>query len=433
MKRGLMDQGTLNWSLPATIEALGRLPVRLLTEDGRVAAAGLSGRDIQVPAGTYLLSCILPSGREIVRRKPIEIKPGVRTDPRFRFLEFDLTPVVTDAARGLAADGAKGLFGFVRALTLRLLGRATADGASRTEARMCEGEWMAQPDIATGPPADGTPVGAFTAAGALSTEGGPQRISRSRGTSADRLIEVEAAGARHFFVVPFDWAIGGSDDPAILIRLRAGEDGVPKPHFTSPVSGGANTLLEFVRNGLLDHALALSSDLLGSRGDARPDKGISALQCVLAGYVLLRANALEGIEARIEQLAPLREQIPDVRIIEAEMLSRLGEHKRAVETLRAVVSGRCPWFRSGISYALERLRLYVEVDAETSAEFNLSAADRELFVHWRWYFGAMGRRLDVSSLMTAFTYPVAGPQQAQAEASMAETGSAMEWARAAPA
>ena len=401
-----MDNGTLNWSLPSALAELGRLPVRLLAEDGRVVSEGLSGRDIQVAPGRYLLACTLPNGREIVRRKPIEIAAGEKVDPVFPFLEFDL--LVEDAAergRTAAVAAAGGVLGFVRRLAALLRGEASPGGAGAASGmRLVRGDWMGRASVVDAPGSGDFETADSVATRPASAAGAPQLISRPLDSPDDTLIEAEAAGVRRFWVVPFDWLIGSSSDPAIQVEMRPGENG-PTPHFTSPLSAEANGFVAFVTNGLLDQSRALGSDLLDRSQDALHGDGVSALQAVLAAYVLLRANALEEIEPRVARLAELLDWIPDVRVIEAEALSRIGKHAQAVAALRRAVTGGCPWFRSGVSYALERLRLYVDVDAEDSASFNLSDEDRRLFKERRDYFEAMGRRLDTSSLFTAFAYP----------------------------
>ena len=409
--------GILNWSLPPALDHLGRLPIKLLTEEGRVAAHGLSGRDIEVPEGSYFLSCGLPNGREVIRRKPIGIEAGIRIDPIFPFLELELAVEESQAAKPgadpaaptgqpapLSADSPGILLGAEIASDPPA---AAAALPATFSARMWAGDWMAQWDKGAGEGQTVDPGGFRNETIALS---GDQPIPISGEAGRDLLLELMDGETRRFFVVPFDRAIlSGSGEAAIDVSLAPDPQKISL-HFASPVSAEANAFVEFVNHGLLDQSRAITADLVAGGEDALREQETSALRAMLGAYVLLRANTLDGFEDWIARLAELMPQVPDVHIVRMEALSRLGKHGEAIAALRIAVTRGCPWFRSGISYLLERLRLYIEVDAETSDAFNLTKDDRARFMKSKTRLENMARRLDCASLFAAFCIPGETPR-----------------------
>ncbi len=394
----MTETATVNWSLPPDLAQLGRLPVRQIGEDGQVRATGVSGRDMAVAPGRYFLACQLPNGRDIVRRKPIQVGAGQHLDPTFSFLEFELPLAGSAQAESPPATQKEpGLMAMIAHMFSRMRS-ASYVAAAGGHGRIVTGRWTALGDPAGPHVTDALPGPQRLIAG-----GGPQRIVRDPKAQRDLMIEVEAPGCRHFFILPGDAPIGAPAEAAIEVELIAAEDGL-RPHFRSLVNAEANALFEYIGNGLLDAGLQLAADLLDRSEETLRAERASSLQAVLAGYILLRANAVENLEARAARLR-LASWIPDVAVIEAEALARLGRHDEAVATLRTVLNGPCPWFRSGISYVLERLRLYLDVDSEESESFGLSAEDKPLFVEGRNNFEVMGRRLDTTSLFTAFICP----------------------------
>ena len=73
----------------------------------------------------------------------------------------------------------------------------------------------------------------------------------------------------------------------------------------------------------------------------------------------------------------------------------------AIAALRDGYSTGCPWFRSGMSHLLERLRFYLEVDAG-SFPFRLGD-ELAQFATWKARLERMARRLDTTETFTTFT------------------------------
>jgi hypothetical protein len=194
------------------------------------------------------------------------------------------------------------------------------------------------------------------------------------------------AGVTRYAVVPYDECtacVGDSAEPrTIAASLVPGPSG-PQIRYRSTVAEETNTLLSFVENGVLTEMWAVSEDLVQQGERAMYGAGGSVLRAVTGAYVLLRANALDGLDAWLATLAGVAPGVPDVPILRAELLARLGMHDDALDCLRTAIAGQVPWFRSGLSYMLERVRLYIDVSANTDVPFRIDDAELPHFLEAR--------------------------------------------------
>jgi hypothetical protein len=87
-----------------------------------------------------------------------------------------------------------------------------------------------------------------------------------------------------------------------------------------------------------------------------------------------------GLDSWLSNLAGTASDVPDVPVLRAELLARLGMHDEALECLRVAMAGQVPWFRSGLSYMLERVRLYIDVSANTDVPFRIDDAELPRFL-----------------------------------------------------
>jgi hypothetical protein len=136
----------------------------------------------------------------------------------------------------------------------------------------------------------------------------------------------------------------------------------------------ANTLLRYMQRGFLEQAStmavspALSSEQLLYR---KVDEPIAA---AVGAYALLRLGDLERLHNWTENLLNFFEWLPDGLTIRGEHLARLGNHDQALNQFLALPTRGLPIFSDGLSYALDRLGLYIRVGEKNFGEVRLKDA-----------------------------------------------------------
>ena len=333
---------------PAELAHLGPLPVRVRKATGEVVGSGVTGAPITVPTGSYYVTVQTPDGREI------------GTDHRVRCAS-------PEAAGAVLPVAAAALLGDVP-----LAPAAAAIPTEQTASlRLWKGDWLGE--LARGISAEEQAGGEHVELSSRS----PRVIPFEPG--CDRLLIQTLADRYRCTIIPYDECIVCLDESdkarAIGALLTDGPDG-PLVDYRSTVSEQTNGLLGFVESGILSNMVAVTEDQVRRGEGALIGQGASVLRAITGAYILLRANLLDGVEDWLDRLEPLCADLPDVCPLRMELFARRGEHKRAVEALIATIgSGRCPWFRAGLSYMLERLRLYIDVSENKGAPFNLSRID----------------------------------------------------------
>jgi hypothetical protein len=130
--------------------------------------------------------------------------------------------------------------------------------------------------------------------------------------------------------------------------------------FTPPA---VSNLWTFISASAFDESRQLAAAQVDDLVAFGPSGTGTSLAALFAAYVLLRANQLDRLEPCLKALQPCADQWPDVRILTAESLARRGLHDQAVRMLAALPAAPWPLFRPGVTYALQRLRLYRRLDA----------------------------------------------------------------------
>jgi hypothetical protein len=337
---------------PPGYTGLGPLPVRVRTKSGELVGSGVTDTPIAVPAGSYYVTVQLPDGREV------GLDHRVKAGAPHAEMVGDVAPLAP-VAPVLAPDE-------------RLV-----------QASLWRGDWLRTwaagvPDLA-GLALEGLGLPTVSSINILQQDG------------SDRLV-VLALGERYrCTVVPYDECKVCIDDSAqaraIAARLVEAKDG-PAIQYRSIVSEEANALLGFVEGGVLSTMVAVTEDEVRRGEQALSQSGASVLRAITGAYVLLRANELEGLDRWLAQLEPIGAELPDLLPLQAELAARTGDHAAAVLAIRRWLDqSRCPWFRAGLSYMLDRLRLYLDVSDNQRVSFNLDAATYARF-------GAMQRVLE---------------------------------------
>jgi hypothetical protein len=337
-------------SAPPGYSNLGPLPVCVRTKAGELIGRGTTDTPIEVPAGSYYVTVLLPDGREVgldhrVRAGAAMPPPGPE-------------PAGAEPAVELQAA----------------MPPAPVPQQAVRDAGIWRGDWLAAWAIGT-PDMTGRPLDRF----GLSTDT-PEVILHEAG---DRLLVLALEDRDRCTIIPFDECKVCIDPSAqaraIAARLTEAPDG-PAVAFRSIVSEEANALLGFVEGGVLGNMVAVTEDEVRRGEQALSQSGASVLRAITGAYVLLRANELEGLDRWLAQLEPFAADLPDLRPLQAELAARTGDHRAAVAAIRAWLDqSRCPWFRAGLSYMLDRLRLYLDVSDNQRESFNLDPSSYRRF------------------------------------------------------
>jgi hypothetical protein len=125
----------------------------------------------------------------------------------------------------------------------------------------------------------------------------------------------------------------------------------------------AEALLRYYESGQLSKVSALTntSSTTQISESLLYGKDTDPIAASVGAYTLLRLGELERLHTWTENLKDLFTWLPDGVVIRAEHLARVGEHDQALTVLLDLPSRGLPFFSDGLSYALDRLRLYISV------------------------------------------------------------------------
>jgi hypothetical protein len=407
----MSGRGSVRWAPRMAGSELESLPLRLRGPTGAIFAEGMTGGEMSAPPGLYYLAVTMPNGAELIGATPVKLVAGKTARPKLADLERAILAAQDRAPAGAAADasaeaepGAAGDSAFPDIRPGNAAQDEAGPPAGATEVleacRWC-GRWLHLWSDAEESAAVPDPLGDDYSRAADFTVGRQERIvERTQG--CDDVLLVRHPGGRKAFILPGDRDISGEGPLRMGVSIYRGGDR-PQLHYESPLGPEVNDFIRYVIRGALGQARRISLDLLGANSSPAGQMHGSLLRAVVAGYVLLRANELSQADWLTERLVLYAPEVPDLHIIRMEGLARLGgteNHDKAVAALRDALAAGCPWFRSGVSYALERLRLYVAADADHSIDFHLGdAAELE---GWKRRFNRMVRKLDTTELYTTF-------------------------------
>jgi hypothetical protein len=128
-------------------------------------------------------------------------------------------------------------------------------------------------------------------------------------------------------------------------------------HLAHPV---ANLLVHYRAQGFARQAAeTLESPNLDAEELLR-GKMADPIGAAVGAYALLRFTDLERLHDWTANLHAFFPDFPDAAAIRGEHLARLGKHEEAAEIFVGLKERGLPAFSDGVSYSLDRLRLYLE-------------------------------------------------------------------------
>jgi hypothetical protein len=373
----------------------GPLPVRIRTADGVLVANGVTGESIAVAGGDYEVSVLKPDSVEYAGAKLIKVRTGAEAAVKLgELIQASAEPV----SLFIAPDG--GILEMQQDDTDQELPTSPV-----VDAQLWCGRWMERwPDIQT----------AFKAG----IQPDKLRLSETEPTIIesnhvnDRFLftpyEAEGKTILRFSIVPHDECVAcvgpEGEDARIAATLRPGKV-IPTIKYRSLRSEEANALLDFVDAGRLSDMQSVSAPMIERGVAGMLDAQFSLLRGTMGAYVMLRANSVDKLEPWLEEMIAKAPGLSDIRIMRAELLGRLGRHSEAVNEIKTALVELCPWFRSGISYLLERLRLYLEIEEEDKATLPMTKVDWEVFAFAKARLEKLGPFLVPGNLFTTFDIP----------------------------
>jgi hypothetical protein len=384
----MSDTGAILWTPHRKMKEAGALPVKVRTADGVLVGSGVSGTPISVPPGAYHVCIVMPDGKEHAARTLTKVSVGETVAPRIALPDEDMRAQMVSRAKAIAFE------------------TKAIEGGTVT-ARQWQGTWLGE----WASPQEALMSGLLEEEKLLSES---QQSLLFADDAHDRFLITthKRASDGHdilrFTIVPHDECLAcvddGPDARAILASIREGSD-PPAIKYASPTSQETNALLNFVDAGVLGEMQTVTSAFINEGETAMLQTRMSLLRGLTGAYVMLRANALDGMGPWLKQLGEMAPFLPDTYTLQAELLARAGRHEEAVLALRGAMGALCPWFRAGVSYLLERLRLYTELDEETKATLGLSPEDWATFGRARKRLERMAPMLVVSQIFTTFDIP----------------------------
>jgi len=128
----------------------------------------------------------------------------------------------------------------------------------------------------------------------------------------------------------------------------------------------ADLLVRGLQRGYLEQsALAVTSDSLQSEKllpeveEMLRRKESDPIAAAVAAYTLLQFGELDRLHDWTENLMNWFDWLPDGLAIRGEHLAMLGKHEEALDIFSQLRERGVPLFSTGLSYAVERLRLYI--------------------------------------------------------------------------
>lgn len=123
----------------------------------------------------------------------------------------------------------------------------------------------------------------------------------------------------------------------------------------------ADALLRFLWMGYLQQAsVAVDSHALSAE-NLLMTKMQDPVAAAVGAYALLRFNELDRLHDWTENLKNFFGWLPDGAVLRGEHLARTGEHASALDSFLQLADRGLPIFTDGFSFALDRLRLYLQV------------------------------------------------------------------------
>jgi hypothetical protein len=346
----------------------GSFPVEVRDYEKLVLTArGVSDGKLEVPAGRYFVTAMLPDGQQATLDDIVDLQPG--DDKQVKVSVTDLEFPATLLNRTTLGDSVKELV------------RPVAQYFSSQNVSIARGNWLAARIDSTAPePVKREPTARSSVEIEFSAKSTWLEIAESEGCS---YIAVPVDEMRSTTV---HWNLNPKTE-----KLDLSFD------FND---GDTNSFFDFIQNDQALEARSLGQSIIAQSEQYMIDKKRSPLRAVLGAYVLLRANELSGMDLWTNNLINWCKWLPDAVAVRIEFLARNGNHSDAVSLLLNISQWGTPWFRSGIGYLEKRAKLYAGVAVSKSSDLKLGSDDLEKLRRTALVFSGLVAALDMAQTTT---------------------------------
>ncbi len=136
----------------------------------------------------------------------------------------------------------------------------------------------------------------------------------------------------------------------------------------------ADALLGYLQRGFLEQATVLITSPSLNFKQLLDGESNDPIAATILAYALLRLGDFEQLDEWAEKLKTKFEWLPDALAIWGEYLARMGNHEQALTLFLDLPSRGLPIFSDGLSYVIDRLRLYTSLKKSHFEQSRLSRA-----------------------------------------------------------
>ncbi len=340
------------------------LPMRVQRPDLTLVAEGVSSSPLELDAGTYYITVQMPAGQELSAK--VEVAAGAS-----ELVEIDPYPGIESPPGAQEVE--------------RFLGGRHFDPEAGREPRASSDRRFRLWDVLM---RRGNPPGRLrlfagnllagecrplngTAAGFTSERVG--QAVRLRASAADAsLVQLLQPGCE-----PLNVAFPAGDFGGCFLHLRKHEDS----YYSLDVhiaDATADSFMRYVEEGRLADASVMTDALKVVAGKLLRAKRKDPAAAAVSVYALLGFSGSGRLWEWADELWPLFEWLPDALCIRGERLAREGRHAAALGEFIRLPERGLPFFTDGLTYTLDRLKLYLSASRSPFDARDLEAAERLL-------------------------------------------------------
>ncbi len=310
------------------------VPVEVRKPNMALVQRALASESIDIEPGTYFVSAALPSGEKLFTQ--VDIVEGSNVEV---VLESEREPV--GEPFWLTPETAGQGFEYLSFFTIAGLVK------------------FREPEVKIARYAGNFFTGLHSSAEYLKLRTEPEHPLLIKGGQTNQLIQIQRLDD-----TPFNTLLPAQDRESCEVHLKySPEIGLfPEVRLTHPE---ADLLLQYLDAGYLREASVLvNSKSLDFALLFSEPMGMTQA-AVIKAYTLLRLGQLDHLGNWSRTLFESVNWLADSLIIRAEHLARLGRHREALALLTNLASRDIPCYSDGLSYAVDRLRLYTRYGSDS--------------------------------------------------------------------
>jgi len=339
------------------------LPIDVRKPNMALVARALSSQEIDVAPGQYFVSATLPAGQQITSTVELKqddvrvpLSPDAEDESPHEFHEHHhyLSGHVALTTASVFTSAADSRFPTIRPRPVTV---ATVTGPSPTTVTRDLYPWLSQVrELDHAVQFDYFPIGPHAPEGSqrylevLQPDGTATRIALPASQNMSCFVVLKAPSPS---VTSADVHLYHTEADLLLRNLSSGE----------------NALL------ILDSTKLKPGNLLQDNAEEMVrQKTADPIAACVGAYALLQYGELDRLHNWTENLKNWFTWLPDGLAIRGEHLARLGKHDEAMRNFTEITQRGIPFFRDGLSYAVERLRMYLRSKKSRFADETLALA-----------------------------------------------------------